>query len=73
MKKKDFTELKGKESKELIKTLKEKKAELAKVEIAIKAGKEKNLKKANNLRRDIARLLTIINEKKILESETTKE
>lgn len=73
MKKKDLTELKGKEIKDLLKTLKEKKGELAKVEIDIKAGKEKNLKKGNNLRRDIARILTIVKEKKILESETVKE
>lgn len=73
MKKKDLTDLKTKEGTELTKTLKEKKGELAKVEIDIKAGKEKNVKKGNNLKRDIARLLTIMREKKILESETTKE
>jgi ribosomal protein L29 len=73
MKKKDLTDLKTKEGTELTKALKEKKGELAKVEIDIKAGKEKNVKKGNNLKRDIARLLTIMREKKILESETTKE
>lgn len=36
----------------------------------IKAGKEKNLKKASNIRREIAQILTSIREKQIAEKAT---
>ncbi|OGM17744.1 50S ribosomal protein L29 [Candidatus Woesebacteria bacterium RBG_19FT_COMBO_42_9] len=36
-------------------------------------GKEKNLKKAKNLRREIAQILTILREREILDVEAKKE
>lgn len=69
MKRKDLVELKTKEVKDLTKMLGEKKIELEKIRVNIRAGKEKNLKKASNLRRDISQILTLISEKKILEKE----
>lgn len=69
MKRKDLLDLKTKEVKDLNKILGEKKAELEKVMVNVPAGKEKNLKKANNLRRDISQILTIIREKEIREKE----
>ena len=69
MKRKDLVDLKIKEVKDLNKILGDKKAELEKVVVNIRVGKEKNLKKASHLRRDISQILTLISEKKILEKE----
>lgn len=69
MKRKDLVDLRSKEVKDLNKILGEKKAELEKVMVNVPAGKEKNLKKANNLRRDISQILTIIREKEIRKKE----
>ena len=69
MKRKDLAELRTKETKDLSKMLGEKQIELEKIRVNIRAGKEKNLKKAGNLRRDISQILTLISEKKILEEE----
>ncbi len=59
MKKKDLEGLKTKKAVELLKMVKEKKLELAKVLAMISAGREKNLKKAKNLRCEIAQILTV--------------
>lgn len=67
MKKNDLTSLRVKTVKELGKSLSDKRKELAKVSVAIVAGTEKKLKKAKNLRKDIAQLATIIKEKEIME------
>ncbi|KKU03755.1 MAG: 50S ribosomal protein L29 [Candidatus Woesebacteria bacterium GW2011_GWC2_47_16] len=73
MKRKDLVDLKTKEIKDLNKILADKKAELEKVMVNIRAQKEKNLKKASHLRRDVSQVLTLISEKKILEKEVVKQ
>lgn len=73
MKKREFTELKSKEVVELLKSVKAKKAELAKLNPKIKSGEEKNLKKAANIRRDVAQILTLIREKEIIKKEEKNE
>jgi len=73
VKKKEFNELKGKEIEDLKKTVKTKKAELAKLGPKVIAGEEKNLKKAANLRREVAQILTLIREKEILKAEEKNE
>ncbi len=70
MKKKDLTDLRNKKVSELEKLLSKKRNELINTYAKIKAGQEKNLKKAKNMRRDIAQILTIIREKELLEKET---
>lgn len=69
MKKRDFDQLRTKEVEELTILLKDKKTELIKVATEIAAGKEKNIKKARNKRKEIAKLLTLIREKQILQKE----
>ena len=59
MKKKDLEGLKTKKAVELLKMVKERKLELAKTLAAMGAGREKNLKKARNLRVEIAQILTV--------------
>lgn len=71
MKRKDLSKLKGKSQKELIKLANDQKTEILKVIADLKAGKEKNLKKASNLRRDHAQILTIIREKELIEKSST--
>lgn len=68
MKKKDFTELREKSAAELVKLAMQKKSEAAKKQMEILAGKEKNLKLYKNLRVEIAKILTLVREKEILES-----
>ena len=63
MKRKEFTELKDKTVKELAKMVMEKKTEMAKKKVEVVSGKEKNLKYFNNLRREVAQIMTIINTK----------
>jgi ribosomal protein L29 len=48
---------------ELKKLISKKRVELAKIQVKIASGKEKNLKLANNIRKEIARLLTKLNQK----------
>ena len=73
MKKKDFNELKGKEVSDLLKMVKAKKSELAKLGPKVVSGEEKNLKKAANLRKEVAQILTLVREKKILKKEEKSE
>ncbi len=70
MKRKEFTDFKTKSVKELIKFVTDKKTEMGKKKVEIFSGKEKNLKYFNNLRRDVAKVMTIIKEKEILEKLT---
>jgi len=70
MKKKDLEVLRTKDIQEVKKSLKEKKAELAKLFVEIYGGKEKNIKKGRNLRREIAQYLTIIKEREYIEQNT---
>lgn len=73
MKKKEYNELKSKEIPDLLKMVKTKKAELAKLGPKIIAGEEKNLKKAGKIRKDVAQILTLIREKEILKAEEKNE
>ena len=45
----------------------DKKLELAKTLSELKVGREKNLKKPKNIRRDIAQMLTAVREKKLID------
>lgn len=67
MKKKEFTDLKTKSVKDLLKMVYTKTQEVGKKQMEISGGKEKNLKSVSSLRRDIAQLLTIVKEKQIIE------
>jgi ribosomal protein L29 len=67
MKKKDINDLRSKSIADLVKLVGEKKLELAKVSVEMKTSQEKNIKKARNLRDEIAKISTIIREKQIFE------
>jgi ribosomal protein L29 len=67
MKTKDFKNLREKGVKELKKMVYTKNVEAAKKAMEIKTGKEKNLKLVRHLRREIAKILTLVKEKEILE------
>jgi len=67
MKKLDFKNLRSKKAEELKKMAGEKSLEIIKTEAKIKAGQEKNLKKARNLKKEVAQILTIIKEMEILD------
>jgi len=69
MKKNELKTVRAKSSEELGKTLNEKKQDLGKIQLDLASGKEKNLKKVKNLKREIAQLLTVINEKTLIEAE----
>ena len=62
-------EMRQKNTKDLKTELLKQTKELEKIMNDILQNKEKNVKKARFLRKDIARLNTVINEKKILEGE----
>jgi len=67
MKKSELNLLRQKDLKELRGLVEEKKKEAVKLFAKIKSGKEKNVKSLKILRKDIARILTIIREKEILQ------
>lgn len=67
MKKKDKDALRTKEIGEVKKTLVQKREELKKTTSDMYGGKEKNLKKRRNLRREIAQILTILKEREFVE------
>ena len=67
MKKKEYKEIKDKEMKDLKKVVEEKRTKLRKFLIDLKTGSEKNVKKGAILRDEIAKILTLIREKEILE------
>jgi large subunit ribosomal protein L29 len=62
-------ELRQKNEQELSDTKKNLEKEIREVSLNTLQGKEKNVKKAGLLRKDVARLLTVLNEKKILNAE----
>ena len=68
MKKKEFNQLREKDVKELAKMVLAKKSELEKARMKMFGGKEKNLKVVKILRSEIAKILTLIREKEIIES-----
>ncbi|MGB9608906.1 MAG: 50S ribosomal protein L29 [Minisyncoccia bacterium] len=64
MKRNDFKQLKTSASREeLNKLLLEKKEKLIKLKFEALSGKSKNIKDIKNLKKDIAQILTLINEK----------
>lgn len=69
MKKKDIRDLRLKSPKELMKMVAEKKKELAVFTSGVVLQKEKNVKKGKLARKEIARVLTLLREKEILEVE----
>jgi len=68
MKIKEFNELRSKNIKELKKIALEKKLEAERAKMKIFSGKEKNLKVKRNLSREVAKILTLVREKEIIES-----
>jgi ribosomal protein L29 len=73
MKKKDFKGLKTKTISELKALVSEKQKEVGVTYAKVKTGQEKNVSKINNLRKEIARILTLIREKEIAEEEKNKK
>lgn len=63
MKKNDLAKLKGQTQAELAKTLSESREKLVKLTHDIAAVKVKNVHSANALRRDIARIMTLMQNK----------
>ena len=68
MKRKEFIELRGKSIKDLRKIVEGKKLEAEKAKMKRFGGKEKNLKVGRNLSSEIAKILTLVREKEIIES-----
>ena len=66
MKKTELKTLRGKKIEELKKLSKERKLEIVKVLAKMAAGQEKNLKKAKNLKKNLAQTETIIREMEIV-------
>lgn len=64
MKKEQKKELRSKTRDELIKELRDARAESAKLKVDIKTGKAENLNVYRRKKKDIARILTYLNEKK---------
>lgn len=73
MKRKEISELKNKKIEDLNKMVVSKKLEAEKAAMKIMAGKEKNIKLERNLRAEIAKILTLVREKEIIESLEVKE
>ncbi|MFV1917271.1 MAG: 50S ribosomal protein L29 [Patescibacteria group bacterium] len=69
MKKNDLNKQRSKSLKELGKLVEDKKLDLIKTKAKTVASREKNLKKAKNLKHDIAQILTIIKESQLVEKE----
>jgi large subunit ribosomal protein L29 len=72
MKKNELNEHKNKTLQELNDMVDGKKLEIIKVTMEIKAGKEKNFKKAGNLRKNLAQIKTIIKEKELANEKEEK-
>lgn len=68
MKKKEFNELRKRNTIDLMKMVFDKKKEAEKAKMSSFGGKEKNNKIKRNLRREIAKILTLIREKEIIKS-----
>ena len=73
MKKKDLQAARNKKVSELKNLVSKKKQEVEVLQAKVKAGQEKNLKKAKNIRIEIAQLLTLIREKEIIKKEEKKD
>lgn len=73
MKKNDFKNMKAKKIEDLEKMVSEKKHELMKL-LSDKSSKaEKNIKKGRNIKKEIAQILTVITEMKIIKEESKEE
>ena len=59
-------DLRPKKEQELLEQLKSLRKELKEISMSVLNRKEKNVKKPRNLRKDIARILSILKEKQIL-------
>lgn len=66
MKKTELKTLRGKKLEELKKLSKEKKFEIVKTLAKMASGQEKNLKKAKNLKKNLAQIETIVKEMEIV-------
>lgn len=64
MKKKELEKIKGQSAAELTKDIEEKREKLWQIKNDIAVGKNKNVRAAKTLRRDIARAMTVLNTKK---------
>ena len=73
MKTKEFKSIKIKEIKEIKDLISKKKLELSKNQVKMLSGKEKNIKKTWELRKEIAQLLTIVKEKELIEKNIKPE
>jgi ribosomal protein L29 len=73
MKTKDFKELRSKDIAGLKKLLDSKETEAIKAKISTLSSREKNTKLVLNIRREIAKILTLIREKEIMEKLAPKE
>jgi len=69
MKLKELAKLREKGKVELIKLAGEKYGQLVKVQIESSVGREKNLKKAKNAKREIAQIKTLVREAELFDSE----
>ena len=63
MRKSQLKAVRGKKIEEIKLEIREKKRELAKFLANLAAGKEKNVKKGKNLKKEIAQMITIVKEK----------
>ena len=70
MKKRELVKYREKSISAMEKELAKLKTEVAKAYSERKAGKDQDLKKAKNLRHEIAQIMTLINEKKITKKES---
>jgi ribosomal protein L29 len=73
MKRNMLRDLRSKKLTDLEKMASEKRAEVDKARAEMKASKEQNLRKAKNLRRDLAQILTVVREKEIINEENKEE
>lgn len=73
MKKNEIKNLRTKNLKELQEKLAKERLKLLEFHAKLKAGREKNPRKGNNLRRNIAQTLTLIREKEIVEQSVEKK
>ena len=69
MKSKELNDLRTKDVKELQKLLNKKVADAVQAKVKTKVSKEKNLKNVKMLKRDISQILTIMNEKRLIQEE----
>ena len=61
----DIKDLKKKETADLQKLLQEKKKELTLISFDMKMGKIKNMKAVANIKKDIAKIITVVNQNSI--------